>query len=69
MDVSLLSGNVWVYSAWGQDPDYGHDWFSNGCNKSIFILSFSAIIVMDAMVGLILIGMCFWGVSQVVVRE
>ena len=67
--ILFFSGNVWVYKAWGEDPDFGHTWFSNGCDKSVFFLSFIAVIVLDGIIGILLIGCCFWGVSKVIVRE
>ena len=47
---------MWVYVAWGEEPDYQHHWFENGCNKSVYLLSFWGVIFMDAIFGLLLIG-------------
>ncbi|XP_069169724.1 transmembrane protein 272-like [Procambarus clarkii] len=47
--VWFATGNFWVYQAWGQTPDYAHDWFENGCNKSLYNLAFVGVIVLDAL--------------------
>lgn len=48
----FISGNVWVYQAWAQDPDYAHFWFENGCNLSLFRLAFIGVIVLDCLFAL-----------------
>ena len=65
----LITGNVWIYKSWGEDPDYGHYWFENACDKSLFILSLCAIITFDVLVGLMAVGLCCWLMSQFVVKE
>ncbi|XP_047483448.1 transmembrane protein 272-like isoform X1 [Penaeus chinensis] len=45
----FIGGNVWVYRAWAQDPDYAHSWFENGCNKSVFNIAFYGVIILDAL--------------------
>ncbi|XP_050732194.1 uncharacterized protein LOC127006363 [Eriocheir sinensis] len=45
----FIAGNVWVYNAWAQSPDYAHYWFENGCNMSMYRLAFWGIIVLDAL--------------------
>ncbi|XP_069961024.1 transmembrane protein 272-like isoform X1 [Cherax quadricarinatus] len=54
----FLAGNVWVYQAWAQSPDYAHDWFENGCNKSLFNVAFIGIIVLDALFAISVIVGC-----------
>ncbi|XP_042233109.1 uncharacterized protein LOC121873541 [Homarus americanus] len=54
----FTGGNVWVYQAWAQTPDYAHYWFENGCNMSLFNLAFYGIIILDALFILLAIVGC-----------
>ncbi|KAK8379076.1 hypothetical protein O3P69_019120 [Scylla paramamosain] len=47
----FIAGNVWVYKAWSQNPDYAHYWFENGCNMSLFRVAFWGIITLDVLFG------------------
>ena len=52
----FIPGNVFVYVAWGANPDFGHIWRVNGCDHATFNLAFIAVIFMDAMLGLLLLA-------------
>ncbi|XP_045107799.1 uncharacterized protein LOC123502684 [Portunus trituberculatus] len=51
----FIAGNVWVYKAWSQNPDYAHYWFENGCDMSLFRVAFWGIIILDALFGVSLV--------------
>ncbi|XP_068245603.1 uncharacterized protein [Palaemon carinicauda] len=48
----FIAGNFFIYEAWSKNPDYAHFWYSNGCNPSLFRLSFVCIIVLDCLFAL-----------------
>ncbi|XP_018014720.1 uncharacterized protein LOC108671660 [Hyalella azteca] len=52
----FVAGNVFVYRAWSVGPDFGHYWFENGCDMGAYMLSFVAVIFMDVLFGVIMIG-------------
>lgn len=58
----FIAGNVFVYTAWGTEPDYAHPWFENGCNKSAFNLAFFGMIIYDALIGILIILGCCMGI-------
>ncbi|KAF2362941.1 hypothetical protein FHG87_006308 [Trinorchestia longiramus] len=58
----FIAGNVFVYTAWGVEPDYGHYWFENGCDMATYLLAFSGVIIMDALFGIIILGVIFYAV-------
>ncbi|KAG0729522.1 hypothetical protein GWK47_030140 [Chionoecetes opilio] len=48
----FIAGNVWVYRAWAKSPDYAHYWFANGCDMTLFRMTFWGIIILDALFGI-----------------
>lgn len=47
--VWFIFGNILVYRALAQNPDFSHYWFHNSCNKSAFNLALYGVIILDAL--------------------
>jgi hypothetical protein len=58
----FVAGNVFVYRAWGVEPDYGHYWFENGCDMGAYLLAFAGVVIMDALFGIIILGIIFFAI-------
>jgi len=58
----FIMGNVVVYRAWGSGVQFDQDWWSNGCAPLGFFTAFVGIIIMDAIFGLMLLGIVFYAI-------